>query len=750
MRAALGRTLVFVAALALAACADDPSQTKQAHYESGERYLKEGRHREAIVEFRNALKQDEKFGEARLKLAEAYVGTNDAQAALREYVRAADLLPQNDTAQLKAAAFLLLAGKFEDARSRVQPVVDRNPTNVEAQLVLGNALAGLKDLDGAVRELQEAIDLDPSRGLTHSNLAAVHLAQGRKDAASAALQKAVAVDPRSIEAWLALANFQWTTGDLAGVESSLKQAHAVGPTHPLVNRALAAYYIASGKPANAEPHLEAVAATGSAGAVLQLADYYVQTGNFAKAVAVLAPLKKDAVSASQADIRLARIAYLQGDKPGAHSAVDTIIKREPANADARLLKSAFLSREKKLAEARDQAQAAVQANPASAPAHYALGVLQDQLRQRKEAIASFSEVLRLNPRATAAQVYLSGLNLMEGSSSAALTHAELALTAAPDNPDARATLVRALVARRDTARAEQQVAALLKSFPTSGIVHALDGSVRLLKNDVAGARVSFEKALALTPDSTEALAGITNVDLIENRVPQALARLDAMLAREPNRADLLLLAAQAHAARRDLRATELALRKAIEADPTSTAAYSMLAGVLMASGKMDAARVEFDQVVRRDPNNIAARTMAAMLVYELKNTADAKTRYEAILALNPRAAVAANNLSWIYAEEGQNLDEALRLAKSAVEHAPNNADVTDTLGWVYVKMGMPTLAVPVFERSIQQDPKNAMTYYHLALALSDAGDKKRARDVAQQALKIKPDLQAAQRLLDSL
>ena len=93
----------------------------------------------------------------------------------------------------------MLAGQFEDARTRILPVVERDPTNVEAQLVLGNALAGLKDLDGAVREIEGAIELDPARGLTYSNLAALRMAQGQKDAAKAAFQKAVEVDPRSIK-----------------------------------------------------------------------------------------------------------------------------------------------------------------------------------------------------------------------------------------------------------------------------------------------------------------------------------------------------------------------------------------------------------------------------------------------------------------------------------------------------------------------------------------------------------------------
>ena len=47
------------------------------------------------MQYRNAVARDASFGEARFKLAGAYAETGDVKNALREYVRAADLLPKN-------------------------------------------------------------------------------------------------------------------------------------------------------------------------------------------------------------------------------------------------------------------------------------------------------------------------------------------------------------------------------------------------------------------------------------------------------------------------------------------------------------------------------------------------------------------------------------------------------------------------------------------------------------------------------
>jgi len=50
-------------------------------------------------------------------------------------------------------------------------------------------------------------------------------------------------------------------------------------------------------------------------------------------------------------------------------------------------------------------------------------------------------------------------------------------------------------------------------------------------------------------------------------------------------------------------------------------------------------------------------------------------------------------------------------------------------------------------KSVEKSPDNASYHYHLALALSKAGSAQRARQAAEQAIKLKPDYAEAQKLL---
>ena len=110
------RAIVLVGIALLTIGCSNPEYAKQEYLKSGDRYAADKKYSEAVVQYRNAIQQDPRFGEARLKLADTYEKLNDPENALREYVRAADLLPNNVTAQVKAAGYLLLMRQFEDAK----------------------------------------------------------------------------------------------------------------------------------------------------------------------------------------------------------------------------------------------------------------------------------------------------------------------------------------------------------------------------------------------------------------------------------------------------------------------------------------------------------------------------------------------------------------------------------------------------------------------------------------------------------
>ncbi len=611
--------------------------------------------------------------------------------------------------------------------------------HVEAQIMRASALAGLRDLEGAITQIEEAIALDPERATSYASLAQVKLAQDKGEEARALLEKAVELDPSSVPAQLALAHFHWSMGAVSAAEQSLRRVLDIEPTQVLANRALAALYVSTQRASLAEPHLRRVAeASPDAGSRFALADYYTLMRRPAEARHVLTPLLGDPKTYAGAQSRLAQLEYADGQQAHANAMIDEILDREPKNAGVLTIKAQWLLRAGNSIEARRSAAAAVEADPKSATAHYLLGISHGTQHDEDAAANSFREVLRLNPHAVPAQLALSQLELRRGRPTEALELAESALQKSPDNPIARLNIARGLIAQRELTRADTAIRALLTQYPGVSAVHSVQGSLLLAKREPATARKSFERALELNPGSIDALHGLTTLDIHEGQIAGARARIDAQLAAHPDRLELLLLAARIYMADRDATAAERTLLRAIQIAPAQIEGYTRLAEVYLAQRKLDAARKGFDELVVRNPRNMTARTMAALIVHTQNNLTEAKKRYTEIVNIDPDAAVAANNLAWIFADEKIELSRALRLAQRAVQLLPESAEAQDTLGWVYYQQELPALAIPAFQRSIDLAPGDASHHYHLGLAYLKLGERGKARTTLEQALKLEP------------
>ena len=107
---------------------------------------------EAVIEYRNAINLDAHFGEARFKLGNTYERLGDVPKAYNEVVRAADLLPNRRTSRSRPPATCSWHSAYENTKRIAEAVVRKNARNVDAQILLANSLAGLKDMPAAIAD----------------------------------------------------------------------------------------------------------------------------------------------------------------------------------------------------------------------------------------------------------------------------------------------------------------------------------------------------------------------------------------------------------------------------------------------------------------------------------------------------------------------------------------------------------------------------------------------------------------------
>jgi tetratricopeptide (TPR) repeat protein len=749
----LSRRWILVASclipLLTSGCSGDPVERKNAFVQRADKYVADGKLAEAIIEYRNAIRIDETDGEVRKKLAQAFASSGEAARALEQYVRAADLLPKDVEAQLTAGSFLLLAQRFEDAAARADAALAVSPDSVPAHVLRGNALAGLSSFDEALKAIEEAIRLSPDRGDTFTSLGLVQMARGRRGEAEDAFTKAVALSPSSVEARLALGNFYWSTGRPKETEQAFADALRLAPNHQVANRAMAALMVATNRSRDAEPYLKTLAdASKDVRAGLALADYYLASGNAKQAVVRLESMLQWGQERA-VEQRLARAYAAAGDRSKAGEVIQSVLARDPAAVDVLLLKGQLLLNDGKRDEAFATVESAAKGNPASAEAHFALGRMYAARGDAAAAEIEFREVLRLNPRASAAQVEIAKLQLSTRRTLDSVKTAEEASRTQPGNLPARLLLVRGLLASKDISRAEAEIDKLLAEHPTVADVHAQAGFVALAKNDVSGARRAFERSRELSPDSFDALSGLVAADLVAKDPAAARARIERRLAQGSTPA-LQMLAAQTYIAINDWAAAERSLRAAIEGDNSNLQPYAMLGQLYVMQKKLDQARAEFEALAARQVKPVGALTMVGMIHQAQGDNANARKRYEQVLALDSTAVIANNNLAWLHAEGGENLDVALQMAQTAMAASPEAPEIIDTLGWVYYRRREFQRAIPLFERCVQKVPGNPNYRYHLGLTYLVAGDAAKGRAELQRALASQPAPELAAEIKQAL
>jgi Flp pilus assembly protein TadD len=285
---------------------------------------------------------------------------------------------------------------------------------------------------------------------------------------------------------------------------------------------------------------------------------------------------------------------------------------------------------------------------------------------------------------------------------------------------------------------------LLDAFPQTGAAHAQAGLLALRKGDRAGGRAALEKALALDPDLLEPLTILAMLDVAEGQGPRARARFEERLQKTPNNSAVLVGAARTWASTADTTKAEEFLRRAIDADATNFDAYSLLGQLYVSQRKLDQALVEYDKLAARQPGAVGPPTMAGLILQAQGKEDEARRRYERLVEVAPGAAVASNNLAWMYASRGEQLDRALQLAQAAKAQLPDQPEVSDTLAFVYIKKQLGSLAIPLLRQVLEKRPDKPVFHYHLGLAYSQTGDKAAARKALEQALKLKADFDGAE------
>jgi spermidine synthase len=161
----------------------------------------------------------------------------------------------------------------------------------------------------------------------------------------------------------------------------------------------------------------------------------------------------------------------------------------------------------------------------------------------------------------------------------------------------------------------------------------------------------------------------------------------------------------------------------------SVIATSNLGMCYLQEGRLEDAVSAWRSVLSQSPE---ANYNIAEYYYNAGYADSAAAAYERAIDLDPNDTDSMNNLAWLLAEQGVDLDKALTLASRAAQDSPSSHN-SDTLGWVYYKRGEFGEAARVLQKCIGTWGENPECLYHLGMAYAKQERRGPARDALRKA-----------------
>jgi tetratricopeptide (TPR) repeat protein len=746
--------LLLAGGLLMAACNRDPQVRKQKYFDSAMTLLKEGKPAKAALQLRNALQVDPSFVEAASVLAEIQARQGNYREAFTLLDRAEKTRPDYLPVRKGLALLYRLAGKSGQAQGEIDYILAHSPDDTDALFNLASIQVSQKKYTEAEGTFNRILEIQPSHVQSLLGLASVK--EKSQDAAEAEryLKLAMERNPRSPIVYLALIKFYLGKGRPADAEALFPQGLKMTNNNIQILEAEQGFYEGSGKLAQAEELAKKIEDSHSADPKYWtvLADYYVRVNNWSSAKAelerVLAQHKEDPNSLH----KLIEVHLSLNDLNGAQKLNDALLKRNPKDAYAHLFKGRLYLAKGDGENALLQFNETQRFQPDYPALYYWYAQAYLQRREFQQATRSLQTALQYDPGYLAARLQLADLENRTGAADAAIYDAKRALAGNPADTRAMLLYSQALIQKQEYAEAAKIVAAVAARNPENGETHRQLGILELIKKNPSAAQKEFRAAWDLDPASKPLLEAV----LLGYLKDKPGAARDFLQQEVQSRSDDPLIyheLAQVYLVLGKRDEAISALQKALSLAPGNAESALLLAETNTAAKRFDEALQLAGGVVQQHANESDTMLRAGMVFEKIEHWEEAQKAYERAVQLDSGNAIAKNNLAWLLASRGGNIDVALSLAQDAKERLVDNVQVTATLGWIYYKKQAYKTALEYLKQCVAKDQKNATFQYELGLTYWKLGDNSQARRSLLTALTLDPnapDAAAAREALASL
>ena len=676
-------------------------------------------------------------------------------------------------AQLGVVNTYIAERNYSPARDSLDRLLSSDENHVLAWLASGSLGMLTGSPERAARDYGKAAKLARKKSDVALEVQALSgftdalLVQNKVDQARPALDRMEEIAPQDtrtlvISARLAVSDKDWTTaqGDLQEI---LQRVPDYRPAQLLLGVA----HKESGNLGQAEMYLSTVvaAAPGNAHARRLLAETRIELDKADEARQALEPIVSDPRADVDSLATAARASLILGEFEDAAKLLQRSVAAEPDNVDLRiqLAFAYFRTGNGDYAAARNSLDESSRLAPDDMRPIKFLAQLDELEGNYRSAKERYLLVLESQPKSPPAMMALARLAARDEAYDETRDWLEEARKADATAIAPRAILGSLYLALGEFATAEEVIEEAIDLDRDNAQLHNVLGLAQFSQDDFSDAELSFEEAMELNANEQSYRLNMARAQAKRGNAAGARKTLlqptDGSLQHIPSAVLLASLTADAG----DLDGAITIARRLRELHPDEAAPCALEAELLARGGDFPGASAAYDRALsvqnlkryavrsyqirskaglanqvdplisylRKRPLDTNMKIYLAQAYQGMQENGKASAQYEQVLLSEPGNVIAANNLAWIYLEDGD--PGAEKVARRAYAIQPDNASVVDTLGWILVKKGALSDGIALLRNAAELEDRPEVRY-HLAAALIAAGDVEEASGFLREIL----------------
>lgn len=656
-------------------------------------------------------------------------------------------------AMLASAKDYLAKNDNKAAVIQIKNVLQSNPDSAEARFLLGSALLDGGDPVGAETELRKALDLKHPQDLVVPQLAKALLAQGQarkltdefakvdlsQSSAKAGLQMSLAV------AYAAQGKSELSQGAL---NAALLAEPGYGPAMIEQARQKAVQRDFDGALAAADEVIAKSPASYEAwklkGDILLYAKN--QAADALVAYRKTVEIKPDFLAGHAAVISML---LQQGNLPDAAVQLEQLKKFSANHPQTKYLEAQLAFQKKDFKLARDLAQLILKGAPRNVQGLQLAGAVELQLNSLVQAEGYLSKAVQAAPTLVLARRLLVVTYLRSGQPDKAMATLLPGLNRENVDPELFSLAGEVYLHNGDVKTAQEYFTKAAQQSPkdprkrtTLALTHLMTGP----------ADAAFEELqdIAVSDIGTTADLALISAHLRRQEFDKALKAIDGLEKKQPDKPLAAHLRARTLLAKKDITGARRSFERALEIDPEYFPAVASLAGLDMSDKKPDDAKKRFEAVLAKNPKN----GQAWLALADLAARSGAVTEDVAKLIGNAVTANPTNVAPRLLLIDFYLRNKQVKLASSAAQNAvaalPDSPEALDALGRTQQASGEFNQAIATYNKLSGMQPLSPQPHMRLAETHMGEKNKEAAAQSLRKGLAIKPDLLEAQRALIAL